>query len=243
MPSNVELAKRLESLETKFENKLEDLVNDLTGRLLEKIKNRSIDEHGSLCDTVEFLSKEYDAIRARQDELIAANKALANENEALRKKLADLDQYSRMNNVEIKGVPSTQGEECAAILEQVGQAIGCPVSTDDIDCVHRVAAKSGEKNIIARFVCREKKNEFVKKARKARIHTSQIGFGNATDRAVYVNDHLTLENKKLFSRALALKKEKRWSFLWTENCQIKARKTNDSRVFRILADSDLRIFT
>lgn len=105
MPSNVELAKRLESLETKFENKLEDLVNDLTGRLLEKIKNRSIDEHGSLCDTVEFLSKEYDAIRARQDELIAANKALANENEALRKKLADLDQYSRMNNVEIKGRP------------------------------------------------------------------------------------------------------------------------------------------
>ncbi|KAH6921211.1 hypothetical protein HPB50_027800 [Hyalomma asiaticum] len=142
MPSNAEVAKRVESLEKNFENKLEDLMKDLMGRLLEGIRKHSTAEQGSLCDTVEFLSKEYDAMRLKQDELLAANKALAAENDSLRITVANREQYSRINNIEIKGVPSTQGEDCAAILKQVGQAIDCPVSPDDIDCVHRVATKS-----------------------------------------------------------------------------------------------------
>lgn len=124
-----------------------------------------------------------------------------------------------------------EGEECTAILKQVGQTINCPISPDDIECVHHVAAKSGEKNIIARFVCREKKNYFVKKARKARIHTYRIGFSGASDRAVDVNDHLTLENK-LFSGALELKKKRKGGPLsGQKTAKIKARNTKGSRVF------------
>lgn len=124
----------------------------------------------------------------------------------------------------------------------MGEVVGCPVSTDDIDTIHRVASRSNEKAIVARFICRDKKNEFVKKARKARLQASQIGFSGGTDRAIFVNDHLTIENKWSFSKALTLKKERRWQYLWTENCQIKARQSGDSRVFRIASESNLRIF-
>lgn len=55
-------------------------MNDLIGRLQERIGNHFIDEQGSTRNPVEFLSKEYDAMRARQDELTAASKALSNEN-------------------------------------------------------------------------------------------------------------------------------------------------------------------
>lgn len=60
---------------------------------------------------------------------------------------------------------------------------------------------------------------------------------------VIVNEHLTFDNKKLFSKALALKKEHQWQFLWTDNCRIKARKSEDSKVFGIGTESDLRVFT
>nr|XP_037289565.1 uncharacterized protein LOC119183358 [Rhipicephalus microplus] len=181
-------------------------------------------------------------MRVRQDELVTANRALSAKNEALEKKVADLEQYSRLNNVEIKGVPVTQNEDCLAIVKTIGNAIGCSVSPSDLDVVHRVATKSKEKNIIARFCCREKKGEFVRRARKARLRTGQSGFSGSTDAAVFVNDHLTVENKRLFSKALALKKEKSWQFLWTDNCQIKARQTSSSKVFILKSENDLRVF-
>ncbi|XP_077491767.1 uncharacterized protein LOC144102349 [Amblyomma americanum] len=157
--------------------------------------------------------------------------------------MSELEQYSRINNVEVKGVPTTQGENCVAIIEEIGKKIECPVTTEDIDVAHPVPAKEDE-NIIVRFYSREKKTEFVKKAKKARITTSSIGFtAPILDKSVYVNDHLTPENKRLFAKALALKKEKGWKFVWVDNCRIKARKTEDSRVYRISGVDDIAMFT
>lgn len=102
---------------------------------------------------------------------------------------------------------------------------------------------ANSKTVIARFVSRTKKAEFIAKARKARLQTKDIRFHDAETKPVYINDHLTMENKQLFSKALALKKEHNWQFLWTADCLIKARKTEDSRVFRIRDETDLRVFT
>ncbi|KAH7947206.1 hypothetical protein HPB52_008236 [Rhipicephalus sanguineus] len=63
------------------------------------------------------------------------------------------------------------------------------------------------------------------------------------DKPIFVNDHLTPENKRLFAQALALKKEKQWQFLWVDNCRIKARKTTDNRVYRISGVGDLAVFS
>lgn len=74
------------------------------------------------------------------------------------------------------------------------------------------------------------------------MRTSQLGLSGNSDNAVFVNDHLTINNKKLFSKALALKKEFKWRYLWTDKCRTEARKTEDSKVFSISSDSDLRVF-
>lgn len=242
MPTVAELAKKLELMESTFNDKLVSLTKEIDTQIRRRCKELGLDDGGTLVESVKFLGEKFDEILAKQDELTAANKALKTQNEALEKKVADLEQYSRMNNIEIKGVPLTAGEDCGSILKQMGDVVGCPVSPDDIDTIHRVASRSNEKAIVARFICRDKKNEFVKKARKARLQASQVGFSGGDDRPIFVNDHLTIENKRLFSKALALKKERRWQYLWTENCQIKARQSGDSRVFRIASESDLRIF-
>lgn len=243
MPTNAELAKKIEELET--------LVTDLASKFEAKTidKDVDVDEVADLQESVKFMSKQYDDMVKERDELVASNKALVASNKelvaknaALEKRVANLEQYSRLNNVEIKKVPVTKGENCAAILTAIGDAIDCPISSADLDAIHRVPTKSDDLNIIARFCCRDKKNDFVRKARKARLRTNQIGFSGEEHEPVYVNDHLTHENKILFAMALKLKKEHSWQFLWTDNCLIKARKTCDSKVYRISSEADLRIF-
>lgn len=240
MPTNAELTKRIEELES--------LVAGLASKLEGKAERKG--EVDELRASVDFMSTQFDDLLKRREELVTSNKALlasnkdlVAKNEALEKRLANMEQYSRLNNAEIKGVPVTKGENCLAILTAIGDAIDCPVSSADLDVVHRVPTKGEGMNIIARFCSREKKNDFARKARKARVMTNQIGFSDQSHDPVYVNDHLTYENKKLFAQALALKKTHSWQFLWTDNCQIKARKMCDSKVFRISSEADLRCFT
>ncbi|KAH7960195.1 hypothetical protein HPB49_017618 [Dermacentor silvarum] len=181
-----------------------------------------------------------ESLRQDNASLIAENKALKAENAALSHKVAHMEQYSRINNIEIRGIPVTEGEDCAAIMQTIGDMIACKLAPSDLDIVHRVATvKGGAKNLLARFCSRSKKNEFVSKARKAKLCLEDIGLSGATNSPVYFNDHLTPENKALFSQALSLKKANNWKFLWTDNCQIKARRTTESKVFRITCKADL----
>lgn len=178
-----------------------------------------------------YLNETVEGLKSENEKLKIANSALTNQNAALEKRVRELEQYSRKNNVELKGVPCTQGEDCVAILQAVGNKIECPVSKDDIDIAHRVPSASDAKNLIARFTSRAKKAEFISKARKARLQTHDIGFRGAESRPIYVNDHLTQENKRLFAKALSLKKEKRWQFLWTDDCLIRQGRTQTAGFF------------
>lgn len=250
MPTVAELTKRIQSLEAWSEGKLDDVVEKLVAKMNQKASatQPEIDalkaEVNSLVSSVEMLNSIVEEVRSESDRLRTVNQALQSQNDALTTRVAELEQYSRLNNIELKNVPCTQGEDCTAILKAVGAKIDCVITDGDIDVVHRVRGKvgTGDKNLIARFCSRTKKQDFITKARKAKLNTNELGFGGSQSRPVYVNDHLTLEKKGLFAKALKLKRERGWKFLWTDNCQIKARKSVDSRVYRITKDADLSVF-
>lgn len=248
MVTNAELAKKVEELEANFDAKLNNLVSKLVIGVVCKLKEAGVDvgaiqtDIANMDESLSMINEITEKTLHGQRELLAANKNLKAENDALRKRVADLEQYTRLNNVEIRGIPTMQGEDCSAIVVSIGNQAKCPISASDLDIVHRVPAKSGQCNIIARFCSRAKKNEFVKMARKARLDTRSLGFSGENPTPVYVNEHLSPDNKRLFGKAVTFKKEKNWRFLWTENCQIKARQSEDSKVFRIMSESDLRIF-
>ncbi|KAH6928811.1 hypothetical protein HPB50_019985 [Hyalomma asiaticum] len=60
-----------------------------------------------------MINQLYEESKEKYDAVSAENKTLTKENEKLSRRIADLEQYSR-TNVEIRGVPSTQGESCVA---------------------------------------------------------------------------------------------------------------------------------
>lgn len=85
-------------------------------------------------------------MKVKQAELIASNNELSARNAALQKRVGELEQYSRLKNIEIKGVPVTEGESFHDILQSMANAIECPVEIPDIDVVHRVPTMSRNKN-------------------------------------------------------------------------------------------------
>lgn len=140
MPTNAELAKRIEDLEAKFDSRSTELVGRIVADVETKLRELGFDlgafnsEDKGMDASLQMLNGIVDASRTQQ-ELSSANKALKNESEALKKKVADLEQYTRLNNVEIKGVPATQGDNCVAIMQSIGNKIDCPVSNTDLDVV------------------------------------------------------------------------------------------------------------
>ncbi|KAH7958757.1 hypothetical protein HPB49_004683 [Dermacentor silvarum] len=94
--------------------------------------------------SLEMLNSLYEKVKQDQEALALDNKALKQENDHLVKRLAQ--QFSRINNIEIKGIPCTQGEDCNAILQKIGDKIGCPVAPADIHVSHRVPTKKDKKH-------------------------------------------------------------------------------------------------
>lgn len=249
MVSCAELARRIDELEALLNSNMAETVEKVYARIKLDADASAPDvasmkrELDGLVDSVKMLNALVEETRAENSSLAAANEALTAQNAALTKRMAEIEQYSRINNVELKGIPCTQGEDCTAIVKAIGTKVSCAISDTDIDVIHRVPTKAGtSQNIIARFCSRSKKQEFISKARKARLNTNDLDFPGPENYPVYINDHLTPDNKRLFAKALAIKKEKGWLHLWTDNGHIKTRQTNDSRVFRIASEADLSVY-
>lgn len=188
------------------------------------------------CDEVTRTNKDVQAMMKEIKELTASNQALKEENRRLTQKVEELEQYGRSNNLEVKGVPDEL--DAQEMILKMSEIVGEPVTKDDIDVCHRVpTAKQDESNIIVRFVRREKRNSFLSKAKKMRITTTELG---CTVKApVYVNEHLTRQNKQLLGAAVAKKKLAGWKYAWAKDGKIFARREDKTPILRIRALSDV----
>ncbi|KAH9380010.1 hypothetical protein HPB48_006172 [Haemaphysalis longicornis] len=140
------------------------------------------------------------ALRQEIAHLLEANEALQDENKRLTRRVDELEQYTRLNNLEIKGISSD--EDPVDVVKKIGDVLKEPVSSHDIDTCHRIPTrKPGETNIVVRFVRRDKRHALLAKARKQKLTTKQLGLSQAN--AVYVNEHLTQANKQLLGAAIA----------------------------------------
>ncbi|KAH8010223.1 hypothetical protein HPB51_026275 [Rhipicephalus microplus] len=56
--------------------------------------------------------------------------------------MCDLEQCSRLINVELKGIPETKEQNCLAVVQVIGEKIGCRIADTNINTAHRVSAKT-----------------------------------------------------------------------------------------------------
>jgi hypothetical protein len=151
-----------------------------------------------------------------------------------------IQQYLRVNNLEIVGLPDTnEGEtEETLLINALNDLEGLeePVRPEDIDISHPLNSKrKDEKPVhVVRFVSR--KTKFMILAAKKRETNKQFKLRN---KYVYINEHLSKSNRALFAAAQERKRALDFKFCWTRGGNIYLRKTENSPIITISCNDDL----
>lgn len=152
----------------------------------------------------------------------------------------DIEQRSRMNNIEIKGVPMSQSENLFEIFAKIGSHVSCSITKEQINYIARIPMRNDKHNktILVSVHNRYIKENFVAAAKKCTILPANLGLRG--DKKIYVNDHLTLDNKMLLNKVKGLAKERGFAYTWVKGCKIFTRKSATSNVLTINSESDLK---
>lgn len=237
-----------------------DAVTDQLPRIIRGIIDKKLEVLGnriqSMEDSVRMVSDKYDEARETIDCQNSFLKTLASENKQLKSSVKDLEsrlstaedyaakqeQWSKQQNLEIVGIPEVKDESLPKLVIKVAEYASLSLQPGDIEFAHRVRAKrptSGKpRAIIVRFKERIVKDSFLSATRKKNgFKTNVIGMDG--DSSVYVNEHLTINNKQLLSKCKVKTKEHNFKYVWTKNCRIYVRKNDTSPYILISKETDL----
>lgn len=153
------------------------------------------------------------------------------------------DQWSRMSNVEIKGVEQTKNENLIDTVHKIGMKINYPINKSQINFVTRVPTRDPEsiKPIIVCFSNRYIKEDFIAAARYE-FKTTPLTADHLQLKGkhrIYINDHLTTRNKNLLSKVKKAANEANFRYVWVKHAKIHTRKTDTSPVIIVKSEKDL----
>ena len=243
---------------------LDDKLSPLNSRIAELKK--SVDE---AMNHIEFVNAKYDELlqmmktsnderKALQDE----NKILQDENKILKATIHsierslesvtranhDLEQYTRRECVEIRGIPvaaTPSEEQTNNIVKDVGKLLGVDITENDISVRHRMPLSQERKGkprppaIIVKFTRRDVKDNFYRARKHLKDLTTQ-DLGYSEKNKIYLAESLSERNRMLFKDCLKVKKDLEFKFIWTLNGKIFMRKDKDSPVHLIANKEDLQ---
>ncbi|KAI4463406.1 l1 transposable element-related [Holotrichia oblita] len=124
-------------------------------------------DYGNILKSVQFCSDKISDFEASLksvnekvkviDKLSADNQLLRAQISSANEKIEDLEQYSRLNNLEIQGVPESTNENVLNVVNSIVTFLKVPFTENDIDAVHRVPVPPNKpreitKNIVVKFV-------------------------------------------------------------------------------------------
>ncbi|XP_049692143.2 uncharacterized protein LOC126053624 [Helicoverpa armigera] len=185
------------------------------------------------------LEDEIETLKRTREEIISLQERIVK----LENQHSESEQRSRMNNIEIKGVPVSNDEDLFAIMAKIGDTIDFHIPKEQINYVARVPTRNDKlnKNIICSVHNSYLKNDFVAAAKKyKKLNAGNLGL-QGTNR-IYINDHLTLENKILLNKTKAQAKERGFEHVWVRGCKILVRKNMTSPKYHIKTQQDLKKF-
>lgn len=238
-------------LEKLFDDKLKPIL-DVTNDLKEKMNG--------VVHSLEFISSQYDDIKQRFDKQQEEIKGFQQENEYLKTEISrlmnevrsykninnDLEQYTRRDCLEIKGIPQQAGEDTDHIVKTLGTKMGIELNEDDISISHRLPAprqalQNKEPAIIVKFVRRNTRDKFYAARKQLRGKTTRdLGFSRVAENTIYISESLTKQNRMLFNQCLDTRKKLRYKFIWTKNGKIYMRENEEMQAILISSDKDLQ---
>ena len=144
--------------------------------------------------------------------------------------------------LEIAGIPFTEGENTNAIVTEVAELLDVKITDKDISTSHRLRSRNDNRPppIIARFISRDVRNELYSKRKLTQgINLDQLSVKGISE--LYINENLTPFRKRLFWKAKQDAIKANYKFFWTVNGNIFVRKTENSKPLLITTEQDLNL--
>ncbi|CAN7950500.1 unnamed protein product [Ixodes hexagonus] len=169
-------------------------------------------------------------------ELSATVKDQAETIQALQEQINNSEQYGRLVNLEIHGLPKTAEENLKRILSDLAIKLGISNFKDsDIQAAHRLPAKTGSIPIVlVKFSSRELKDCWLHA--RGRLRDLEQ---TADAPKLFFNENLTRQNRELFWMVRERAKQNQYKFTWVKNGKIFVKKSENSPVLRINRVADL----
>ncbi|KOB73882.1 hypothetical protein OBRU01_10436 [Operophtera brumata] len=206
----------------------------------EDLRNQIVDLKkllGSTSSELKCLKVENKTLRGDLSACMTRVKALEDEN-------MKQQQWVRLQNLEITGIPEDKNESTSELVLKVTKHIGVNIEPYELEFAHRVQPRRAEsaaraRSIIVRLRERVVKDRIIAAARKHRAITAKdMGIGSESNK-IYVNEHLTKDSKMLLNSCKQKAKEVNYKYTWTKNCRIYVRKNETSPAIPINSSADL----
>lgn len=145
------------------------------------------------------------------------------ENTNLKVRVDDLENYTRLDNLIVHGLPETtepkfqssHSDETARklILDLCHNRLGVDLAGSDISAAHRIFStdKNKHRPIIVRFTSRRARNQVFAAKKSLRPNKSSPPISAP----IYINEHLTKHNASIYSHTRKLVREKKLFATWT----------------------------
>ncbi|CAH2085364.1 unnamed protein product [Euphydryas editha] len=167
--------------------------------------------------------------------------------EQLKEDINEREQMLLLNDIQIAGVPERNGENVLHLTQAISSKLGITLESRDIVSAERAGSRrfppGGEERhrprpVIVRLARRALRDEIIKSARVRRnTDTSDVIDGDPS--RVYINEHLTRDNRLLFYKAREEGKRHGWRYTWTRDGRIYMRREMGSAVQRIRKEKDI----
>ncbi|XP_046681487.1 uncharacterized protein LOC124368255 [Homalodisca vitripennis] len=177
------------------------------------------------------IKRQFAELQKENQMLKADNVMLSREVGDLRERMRNLEQYSRVNNIEISGVPATRNEDISVLVADVGAAIGVEVREMDIGAAHLVPSfrKDREPSVIVQFKTRGTKEQWIEKSRQKKNLTARDVNQHFPVQRIFINDHLSPENKQSLARLKQKGRELSYKFVWCRDGKFFIGKVRENR--------------
>ncbi|XP_022824433.1 uncharacterized protein LOC111354968 [Spodoptera litura] len=174
----------------------------------------------------------------------------------LKLQLNERDQDLLLNDVIVSGIPESKTENPAHILKTLSLKLG--VDLDDRDIVnverlgmvrrnfiagssqHDITEHPRPRAIAVRLSRRTVRDKLIQAARVRRGLTTADLDLHGQPRRVFVNEHLTRSNAKLFHLAREAGQRSKYKYVWTREGRIYVRKEDGVSAVRIRSHADIR---
>lgn len=245
------------------------VIMSSTSEILAKYDELSskLDKLSSLEESMALLSNKYDDLLKTCDCLTKEVKELKLENRSLKAQvfssqsqiekntndIDDLEQYSRRDCLEIRGVPQLHNEDTDDLVKKVGELIDVDINYVDISTSHRLSDGIQRRSdgvqikrdpaIIVKFTKRSDRDDFYRSRKLLKGKTTEdLGFSRSPPQPIFIAESLTKKKKDLFNLCLKVKKQFGYKFIWSFYGKICLRKDVNSPVLNIKTIDDLRKF-